>query len=270
LSDSVSVVIPTWNRAAGVVEAIASALAQSAPVLEVLVCDDGSTDDTQARVAALAARDPRVVWLPGARAGLPSVPRNRGIRASRGEWLAFLDSDDAWRPEKLAVQLQAARRLDCAAVCANAQRVAADGRALGALLEWSGEVLALADLLRDNLVICSSLVARAALVKGAGGFPESADLKVGEDYALWLRLAAQTGIAYCPAELVRYRDDPSTSIRGQQSMTPFAMKKAVIADFQAWLTADPLRALRLSPALWRVLRLRLQLGAETLRRARAQ
>src|SRR5262249_7122187 len=100
---SVSVIIPTWNRAATVMAAVESALAQTHAPLEVLVCDDGSSDDSAQRVGALP--DPRVRWLPGPRGGRPAIPRNRGIAAARGEWLAFLDSDDEWLPDKLERQL---------------------------------------------------------------------------------------------------------------------------------------------------------------------
>ena len=92
---SVSVIIPTWNRAHTLPRAIESVLSQSLPILEVLICDDGSTDGTAEAVMAMARQDPRIRWLPGERGGRPAIPRNRGIRESRGEWLAFLDSDDA-------------------------------------------------------------------------------------------------------------------------------------------------------------------------------
>ena len=98
----VSVIIPTYNRQHTLLAAIQSALSQTLPPLEVLVCDDGSTDGSAEAVAALD--DPRVRWLTGPHAGYPAVPRNRGLREARGEWVAFLDDDDVWLPEKLAVQ----------------------------------------------------------------------------------------------------------------------------------------------------------------------
>jgi teichuronic acid biosynthesis glycosyltransferase TuaG len=268
LSDSVSVVIPTWNRAGRLVEAIASALAQSAPVLEVLVCDDGSTDDSAERVAALAAVDPRVRWLPGARGGRPAIPRNRGIAASRGEWLAFLDSDDTWLPGKLAAQLEAARRLGCGTVCSNALRVV-DGSDAGPLLAWRRPVLLFRDLLRENLVVCSSCVARRSLVQRAGGFPEAPQFKAIEDYALWLRLSTLGDFAYCADPLVRYRDEPKASIRAEQQIAPLRQKLLVLEHLQDWLTSDFWRGLGHASHLLRTLVLRSKLTREAARAANA-
>jgi glycosyltransferase involved in cell wall biosynthesis len=93
------VVVPTYNRARLVTQAVSSVLAQTCPDFEVLVVDDGSTDETPALMANL--RDPRVRYIRGAHAGV-SAARNTGIRASRGEVIGFLDSDDLWKPTKLA------------------------------------------------------------------------------------------------------------------------------------------------------------------------
>lgn len=97
----VSAIIPTFNRAACVGEAIESVLAQTFPNYEVIVVDDGSTDDT---AAVLAKFGERIRVLRQENRGV-SEARNAGLRAARGEWVAFLDSDDLWIPEKLAVQI---------------------------------------------------------------------------------------------------------------------------------------------------------------------
>ncbi len=97
----VSICIPTYNRAALVQEAVASVLAQTWREFELIVVDDGSTDDTTEALAAYASR---IRLIRRESRGGVSAARNTGIAAARGEWLAFLDSDDLWRPEKLARQ----------------------------------------------------------------------------------------------------------------------------------------------------------------------
>jgi len=184
----VSVVIPVWNRAPVLGRAVASALAQSLPDLELIVVDDGSTDDS----VAVAARtgDPRVrVLRHAARSGV-SAARNRGLAAARGELVAFLDSDDEWRPPKLERQVAAlgAGPDRAAVVYCGFER---HDDATGARLGRSGEAYA-GDVYRHLLAgwhpgtASVFVVARAAL-REAQGFDER--LATAEDYDLWLRLA---------------------------------------------------------------------------------
>ena len=226
-----SVVIPTFNRAGLLERAVRSCLAQKFPVSEVLVCDDGSTDDSQARMAALG--DARVRWLPGPHAGRPAVPRNRGIAAATGEWLAFLDSDDAWTPDKLTVQMEHMARAGAQPSCTNALRIAPTGDPAGPYFQEASASLGSKDLLQVNRVICSSAVVWRGLVLKAGGFPEAPELKALEDHALWLRIAAHTPFHYCADTLVRYADDPESSLRsGSQKVC--VQRDVVLSDLLEW------------------------------------
>lgn len=107
---TVSVVIPAYNRESTIQYCLRSVLAQTSPPLEVLVVDDGSTDTTA--VAARGIADDRVRVLVGRHQGAQAA-RNVGIRAARGEWIAFLDSDDTWVASKLERQLRCLRQFDC-------------------------------------------------------------------------------------------------------------------------------------------------------------
>lgn len=96
----VSVIMPTWDRAGIIATAIASVQQQTLASWELLIVDDGSTDSTAAVVEELAAQDDRILWLQGPHEGV-SAARNRGVARARGEYLAFLDSDNTWTPEFL-------------------------------------------------------------------------------------------------------------------------------------------------------------------------
>lgn len=237
VTPSVSVIIPTWNRSNTIGAAIESVVSQTQPVLEILVCDDGSDDGTSEIVADIARQDARVRWLPGRRAGCPAIPRNRGIQESRGEWLAFLDSDDAWEQNKIAIELQTADASGSFAVCSNAVRILSDGSEAGLLLDWNRPQLTLSNLLKVNNVICSSCMVERSVLDRTGGFPEEESFRAIEDYALWLRVAAITNFAFCPDSLVLYKDDPESSVRADQDLTPTMQKALVLENLYSWLHA---------------------------------
>jgi glycosyltransferase involved in cell wall biosynthesis len=105
LTATVSVIIPAYNASGTIRRAVNSVLAQTVPVLEILVIDDGSPDDVATPLAGL---DPRITVIRQSNAGA-SAARNRGLDAARGEWVAFLDADDEWFPNRLELQLAVTR-----------------------------------------------------------------------------------------------------------------------------------------------------------------
>lgn len=227
----VSVIIPTWNRADTIEKAVRSALDQTVPPSEVLVCDDGSTDNTHGIIRSI--NNPRVKWIAGARSGRPAIPRNRGIRESKGDWLAFLDSDDEWLPKKLEKQLLLVEQLNCKAACTNAYQYIPGEKKKGELLSWDQEKITFKDLLKVNQVICSSTLLHRSLFEMVDGFPDGEELKVFEDYALWLRVATQTDFAFLNESLLFYCDDPENSIR-RESVEVWSQRQKVLMDFRTW------------------------------------
>ena len=192
----VSVVIPTYNRARLVQEAVASVLAQSYRPLELIVVDDGSTDATG---AALAGR-PGMRVLSQRHTGMPGQVRNAGVRLARGEYLAFLDSDDLWQPPKLERQVAAATQAG-AAICHTRERWVRSGRVISQRTQRhrrSGDLFA--DSLRKCVIGPSTVLLHRAAFTWAGGFRE--DLEIAEDYELWLRLTARYPVGYLDQELV--------------------------------------------------------------------
>jgi teichuronic acid biosynthesis glycosyltransferase TuaG len=231
VDSTVSVIIPTWNRRATIVAAAASALNQTHPPLEVLICDNGSTDDSEALVLAMG--DPRVRWVSGPPGGRPAFPRNRGIAAAAGQWVAFLDSDDEWLPEKLASQLAAVHASGRRACSSNAWRFIPGAGRQGTMLDTHEVVLDLAAFLTGNRVICSSAMVHKSLMLEAEGFPEAARLTAIEDYALWLRIACLTEFDYLREPHVLYRDDPPNSLRAQD-IDPWSQRVEVLSNFLDW------------------------------------
>jgi glycosyltransferase involved in cell wall biosynthesis len=204
MNPRVSVVLPTYNRRGVLLEAIASARGQTFDDLEILVCDDGSSDHSREAVQALAAEDARIRWIEGGHSGFPGVNRNRGIRAARGEWIAFLDSDDLWRPRKLERQLAVLKAApDAAFIYCYAQeqrphrrprrmtpfRVRREGRMFETLLFYS-------------LIQTPTVLVRRELLARAGLFDEAQRLTIGEDYELFLRLAGLADFHFVPEDLV--------------------------------------------------------------------
>lgn len=199
-----SVIIPTYNSAAWVGDAIESVLRQTAAPREVIVVDDGSADDTAAVVRRMG---PLARYVRQDNAG-PAAARNRGASLARGDWLAFLDADDLWLPEKLERQLAAAERDAAdAAFCAMIQHGPAGQR----LVRYAGGT-ARCDLLpammRTNVLSGggSTLLVRRRTFTALGGF----DGSVGgsEDRDLFIRLVDQYPIAYVREPLVRIRVGP--------------------------------------------------------------
>lgn len=196
---SVSVVIPTFNHARFVAEAVESVLRQTRPPAEILVVDDGSTDDTAAR---LAPYEGRIRYLRQPNSGV-SAARNQGVRAAAGTFVAFLDSDDVWHPEKLERQMAVLERSPHLGLIGTgtfdwpAERFPAAGRSPELQpVTWE-------DLVVQNRLTTSSVAVRADLLRRAGPFDPG--IQGPEDRDAWLRVVALAPGANLPLPLVGYR-----------------------------------------------------------------
>lgn len=208
-SPLVSVVIPTWNRAREVPEAIASVLAQSYRPIEVIVVDDGSTDETP---AVLDSYGGAIRVIRQENAGV-SAARNTGIRAAHGRFIAFLDSDDLWMPTKLERQVALMRAAGSRAVCCwgNSVEVWPDGREVNDFEFWrfrptrrKGILLNPVEVfLTRFLLFTPTAVVDADFLTVAGLYDES--LPVMEDHDLALRLGCLGPWAYTAEPLARVR-----------------------------------------------------------------
>lgn len=193
---SISVLIPAYDAAATLARALDSIAAQDAPVLEIIVVDDGSADATAAVASGHGAPGLRLIRHERNKGS--SAALNSGIAAALGDWIAFLDADDEWLPGKLTAQHAALRALPSADICATAfETVDAEGRLL---FRYGEEVfpeppaLFWKRLLRESAIAKPSVLARRSALEAAGPFDTA--LPVGEDQDMWLRLAARAPVAY--------------------------------------------------------------------------
>ena len=198
---AVSVVIPTFNRRSLVLEAVRSALDQTASAVEVVVVDDGSTDGTAEALRPLAGTI-RVLHQPNR--GVASA-RNLGIREARGELIGFLDSDDLWDPRFLEATTGHLRRHPQLAMVSTGWKSLASGRRYPQVREPLLQGDLYPRLMSMRLVRTSTVLARRDVLLAAGGFDES--LEMAEDLDLWLRLARRHAIAFLNDPLSGSRKD---------------------------------------------------------------
>jgi glycosyltransferase involved in cell wall biosynthesis len=206
---SVSLVIATFNHARLLGDAIDSALAQTLSGVDIIVVDDGSTDDTPAVLERYGGRI-RVLRQPNR--GLAAA-RNTGLAAARGTYVAFLDADDVMAPAKLAEQVAVLERaptigwtycdvlIETVATGATVRASERFGYAARALDGWL-----FPELIHGNFIPAIAPLVRRTALDAAGGFDER--LTALEDWDLWLRLALLAEARYTPAVLVRYRIQP--------------------------------------------------------------
>jgi glycosyltransferase involved in cell wall biosynthesis len=230
---TISVVIPTYQRVESCRRAVSSVLEQELPALEVLVCDDGSTDGTQDALESWARDEPRLVYLRTPRNhGAPAATRNLGLRKARGEWVAFLDDDDRWLPAKLRVQGEAISSGRYDVVASDATR-SSGGAYFG--LERAVEPDR-RELLRHNPIITSTAIARRDALIGAGGFTDSAmgmPIRGVEDYGLWLSLAyAGARFVVIPDQLVLYEDSAADRV---SSAVPRQEAEVAAVRWRLWM-----------------------------------
>jgi len=259
VSPKVSVVIPTYNRADKVRLGIESVLGQTFADLEIIVVDDGSSDGTE-KILAETSGD-RIRYYAQANQGA-SVARNRGVEEARGEWIAFLDSDDLWEVDKLEWQFKALERFgpQCGACYTDTRFFNhAETRTMFQLVQHEyphEETMGVSKDVLPRLVrpggagmmVClSSLLARTELIRRTGGFDTK--LLYSQDSEFMFRLAMLTAFCYVNLPLVRFDRSPA-DIRhvGVQSEWN---------KFEFWLRDSQLRLeglLRLSDGLPRKVR----------------
>jgi glycosyltransferase involved in cell wall biosynthesis len=187
MTPEVSVIIPTYNRRAMLLEAIDSVLAQSTPAFELIVIDDGSTDGTGENEHLRRLAETIRIRIDRIDHRGPAAARNRGVAIARSPLIAFLDSDDLWSPTKLERQLAFVRDNPGCAISQTNEIWIRNGRRVNPGLRHrkrAGDIFI--DSLRTCLIAMSSVMIRTDLFRSSGGFDEH--MTAAEDYDLWLRI----------------------------------------------------------------------------------
>ncbi len=223
----ISVIMPAYNAADHITNAIESALAQTLPPFEVLVIDDGSKDDTAELVKAFGTR---VRLLSQTNQG-PAVARNYGAREARGDWFAFLDADDTWAGSKLEKQAMLAADPTVGIVQTLISGVYEQGIPEEIDFErlWSG-----------NCVGTSAVMIRREAFEAAGGFPP--DLPPVEDYYLWMKVAAAGWrIVTCQETLTLYTPAPQSLTRNEEKFARALLRCIERTGLEMQLPPDNVR-----------------------------
>jgi len=261
---TITVVVPAFNAARYLPEALASVAGQTSLPDEVLVVDDGSTDDTAAVAAAFAKTSPFPIRVWSRENGGAAAARNAGIREASGSWIAFLDADDVYEPGAIATFRRVHEAFpdvrwiggDFSVVSADLSTVTRtsmrEGERTYRLFEQAfetGSPVRLKTPWQAALGVCftlaSAMTVRRDVLLGAGGFEES--LPVDEDYQMWIRLARTCDFVFVPEHIYRYRRHGESLTR--QERAPCLWRKRAfrqLAERFAFERDDPVLKRRLA------------------------
>lgn len=243
-NSTVSVIIPTFNRAAFLREALDSVFAQTLQPFEVIVVDDGSTDNTEAVVRALQAVHSSLQYLPQRNSG-PAAARNAGMRAATGHWLAFLDSDDLWVSDKLERQLAyASGHPHIGMIFGAMENLGASGKladsradywvAQSAVMTNKGDPLPLVQAIMDNPIGTPTVLLKREEARLNGYMDEK--LRYAEDLDYWIRMMLAAQAAFLPGVVLRRR------IHGGNLVSDWIkVNESVLTVLEMWAAKTPHR-----------------------------
>ena len=228
---AVTIIIPTFNRRFYLERAIRSVMGQTYRRFQLIIVDDGSDDGTEKFVQTLKELK-QVRYLRLTHSGLPGKVRNEGARLATGEYLAFLDSDDLWKPEKLARQVAFFQEHPELRICHTRE-----------IWRWGEKTVSQAgqkhrscgDIFPDALKKCivgpSTVMMRRGLFEEFGGFRE--DLEIAEDYELWLRITDRYPVGYIDEPLVIKHGGHADQLSEKYGQIEIFRIKALLLNLEA-------------------------------------
>lgn len=270
----ISVIIPLYNKAASIGQTLRTVLEQTFQDFEVVVVDDGSTDGGADVVRAVDDARIRLVCQPNA--GV-SAARNRGVSEARGEFVAFLDADDLWRPTYLETQFALTRKYpDCDVFATNYEFRDAEGRTSPTILRrlpFAGEDGILTNYFEvascSHPPICSiTIMVKKEAIEAIGGFPVG--IRSGEDLLTWARLAVNYEIAYSKQSLAIFNNDETLFNNDQKARKPETEDYVGKELFNLYRSATSTPGLKAYNALWHKMRARILLDKGQLKAARKE
>jgi glycosyltransferase involved in cell wall biosynthesis len=237
-----TIIIPTYNRLPFLKSAINSVFCQTYRRFQLIIADDGSTDGTGDNVQSLNNSDENLRYLRLPHCGMPGKVRNAGARLATGDFLAFLDSDDLWKPEKLARQIAFFEEHPDMMIC-HTREIWQRGEKIvsqaGQKHRRSGYIFA--DALKKCIIGPSTVMMRRELFEEFGGFRE--DLEIAEDYELWLRITAKYPVGYIDEPLVIKRGGHADQLSEKYGQIEVFRIKALLVNLEAGIFAGEQREL---------------------------
>ena len=219
----VSVIMPAYNSEDTIAESICSVISQTYNNYELIVVDDCSVDSTKEIVEGLSASDVRIRLMANSQNMGTAGSRNVGIALARGEWIAFLDSDDLWHPQKLELQLEFARQTGAEITYTATAYIDKLGNPKKYILPAEYK-LDVNTLLRRNIMTCSSVMVKKEHMQL---FPQGF---LHEDYAAWIEIVRKTGCAYG-------LNEPLTLYRISETSKSYNRMKSARMNFNAYMYA---------------------------------
>lgn len=234
-SPLVSVVIASYNQAKYLGYTIESVLHQTYSNIELIVVDDGSTDHTK---EVLSRYDGRLksIWQPNSERG---AARNRGLCEAMGEFIAFLDADDLWMPEKLAREVNVLiEHPNIGVVYSDVLVINGAGSVTGRVRKPSRFGWVTRELLISNFVSFSANLMRRAAAIRAGGFPEDRLISGSEDWVFWVKVSTLTQFAHLNDVNCMYRVHPENTSSNATAMERAMRHAAAEVEHAPWLPAE--------------------------------
>lgn len=232
MADLVSIITPTWNCAPFICETIKCVLAQTYQDWELIISDDCSTDNTYKVVEPYLAMDSRIKYIRNDQNSGAAVTRNNALRIAKGRWIAFLDSDDLWLPEKLEHQVRFMEENDYAFSYHEYTEMSEAGEDLGVYVSGKKRVSKF-DMFACCWPGCLSVMYDAEKI----GLIQINDIKKNNDTAMWLKVVRKAPCYLLKENLARYR-------RRKNSITPKPLWQRIWAHYPLFRVAEEMNSIR--------------------------